>query len=104
VISLPCCESAMADASSLAPMAPASPQNSRASESSTTAILMERVQTPPSQTPPKFIFGADSNTRPFDFDSPLGVTSMHHHPKYYMDADMVVFQVNGYVGDTGEWR
>ena len=35
----------------------------------------------------------------FGFDPPRdGVTSVHHHPKYYMDTDMVIFKVSGYLG------
>jgi len=94
----------MADASGLAPMAPTSPPGSRTSEPSTNATLMEKVKTPPTQAPPKFIFGAGSNPSSFEFDSPLDGTNVYRHPKYYMDADMVVFRVSGYVEDIGEWR
>ena len=87
----------MANAPGLAPMAPTSPPSSRTSESSTNATLIERVQTPPIQTQPKFVFGAGSSSSPFDFDSPLGSTSVYRHSKYYMDPDMVVFQVGGHV-------
>ena len=92
----------MADASGLAPMAPMSPPSSRMSEPSANTTLLEKVQTPPIQTSPKFIFGAGSSPSSFDFDSPLGGTSVYRHPKYYMDTDMVVFQVNGHVRDIGE--
>ena len=63
---------------------------------------MEKVQVPPTQALPKFVFGAGSSSSPFDFDSPLGGTSTYHHPKYYMGTDMVIFQVNGYIENTGE--
>lgn len=65
--------------------------------------LMERVQTSPALTPPKFVFGAGSSPSSFDFDSPLDSTSVYHHPKYYMDTDMAVFQVGVCVRDPGEW-
>ena len=93
----------MADASGFAPMAPTSPPSSRPSESSTGTTLMEIVQTPPAHTPPKFVFGAGSSPSSFNFDSPLGSTSVYRHPKYYMDTNMAVFQVNGYIRDVGEW-
>ena len=92
----------MANAPGLAPMAPTSPPSSRTSESSTNATLMERVQTPPTQTQPKFVFGVGSSSSPFDFDSPLGSTSVYRHSKYYMDPDMVVFQVGSHV--RGYWQ
>ncbi|KAF9642120.1 hypothetical protein BDM02DRAFT_3106039 [Thelephora ganbajun] len=41
-----------------------------------------------------FVFGTGPSSSSFDFDSPLGSTSVYRHPKYYMDTDMVVFQVN----------
>lgn len=99
---LPYC--AMVDASGLAPVAPMSPLSSRTSELSPTATLMEKVQTPPTQASPvTFIFGTGSSSSSFDFDSPRGGTSVYRHKKYYMDTDMVVFQVTGNVRDTGEW-
>jgi len=95
---------AMVDASGLAPVAPMSPPSSRTSELSPTATLMEKVQTPPTQASPvTFVFGTGSNSSSFDFDSPRGGTSVYRHKKYYMDTDMVVFQVTGNVRDTGEW-
>ena len=92
----------MADVSGLAPMAPTSPPTARTSEPSATTTLMERVQASPAQTPPKFVFGAGSSPSSFEFDSPLSSMSVYRHPKYYMDADMAVFQVNLYVKGTGE--
>ena len=94
------CRREMADASGLAPMAPTSPPSSRMSEPSLNATLMERMQTTPMHTP-KFVFGEGSSPSSFDFDSPLGGTSVYHHPKYYMDTDMIVFQV---IGHKGCWR
>lgn len=84
----------MADASGLAPMATTSPPSSRTSDPSPTTSIMEKVQTPPTQAPPKFVFGAGSSSSSFDFDPPLDSASAYHHPKYYMDTDMVVFQVD----------
>jgi len=92
----------MADASGIAPMAPTSPPSSGTSEPTANTTLMEIVQTP-TQTPPSFIFGTGSSSSSFEFDSPLSSTSVYRHPKYYMDTDMVIFQVNGHVKDTGEW-
>jgi hypothetical protein len=98
----PCCDlpcrEFMADASGLAPMAPTSTPSSRTSEPSSTTTLMEKVQ-----TPPKFVFGTGSSSSPFDFGSPLGGTSVYRHPKYYMDTDMVVFQVNDDIEGTSQW-
>ena len=64
---------------------------------------MEIVQSPATQTPPKFVFGTGTSPSSFDFDSPLGGTSLYRHQKYYMDTDMAVFQVNGHVRGVGEW-
>lgn len=55
---------------------------------------MEKFQTPPAQTPPKFVFGAGSSSSSFEFGPPPGNASVYHHPKYYMDTDMVVFRVH----------
>jgi len=94
----------MADASGLAPMAQTSPSSSRTPESSPNT-LMEKVQTPSTQTPSqKFVFGAGSSSTSFEFDSPLGGASVYRHPRYYMSTDMVVFQVNGHVRGLGEWH
>ena len=92
----------MADASGVAPMAPTSPPSSGTSEPHATTALMEIVQTP-AQTSPTFIFGAGSSSSSFEFDSPVSTTSMYRHPKYYMDTNMVIFQVNGHTRDIGEW-
>lgn len=88
----------MAGASSLAPMAPTSPQSSRTSEPSLTITVMEKVKTPPAQVPPKFVFGTGSGSSSFEFDPPHRSTSAYHHPKYYMGTDMVVFQVDIQIG------
>jgi hypothetical protein len=91
VVQHPHRESTMADASGLAPMAPTSPPSSRTSEHSPAMTIM--VQTSPAQVPPKFVFGTGSGSSSFEFDPPPKSVSVYRHSKYYMDADMVVFQV-----------
>ena len=84
----------MPDASGLAPMAPTLPPTSRTPEPPANTVIVEIVQ-PATPVPPTFIFGTGPSSSSLDSDPPLdGVTSVHRHPKYYMDTDMVVFKVN----------
>lgn len=62
--------------------------------------LMEKVQTPLTLVPPKFVFGMGSGSSSFDFDPPVGSESVYRHPKYYMDTDMVVFRVDDQIEAT----
>lgn len=86
----------MADASGLAPMAPTSPPSSRTPEPSPAMAGM--VQT----MPPKFVFGTGSGSSSFEFDPPPRNESVYRHPKYYMDTDMVVFQVDAWIEGTAQ--
>lgn len=89
---------AMADASGPAPKAPASPPTSQTFEPSASTTIMEIVQTVSAPAPPTFVFGTGSSSSSFAFDPPLdGVTTMHRHPKYYMDTNMVIFKVNNHL-------
>ena len=58
----------------------------------------EKVMNLPVQVPPKFVFDTGFSSSSPDFNPPLGSESVYCHPKYYMDTDMVVFQVGTQIG------